>query len=77
MTEAYRPWEVTFQVTQRIKFIVDARTPEEAEETANIYFAEGEEGIKDGPAQTELEEVVPVEELTSDEIFKSDPTGHY
>jgi len=77
MAPQYRPYEVTLLVTRRVKFVVDARTPEQAEDAANEYLADGEEGTPMGPAQVEVEEVLPAEELTSDEIFKSDSTGFH
>lgn len=77
MSAPYRPWEVTLLVTRRVKFVVDARNIDEAETTAGEYFADGEEGISLGAPVVEVEETLPVEELTSDELFKSDASGFH
>ena len=77
MPQPYRPWEVTLLVTRRVKFLVDARTPEQAESTAQEYLADGEAGQNVGALEIECEEVLPVEEITSDEVYKSDAAGFH
>jgi hypothetical protein len=73
--QVYRPFEVVLIVTRKISYLVEARTPEEAEDIAEEWLVDGEEGIPQGEPEIEVEDVSPVDELSSDEIFRNDPTG--
>jgi hypothetical protein len=72
----YRSFEVTLTITQRVHYLVEARTPEEAEDTAEEWALEGEAGINDGLPDILIEDTLPVEELTSDEIFTPHGAPH-
>jgi hypothetical protein len=72
----YQSWQVTLLTTQRVTYVVDARTPEQAEDLAEELFETGEQPQELISTDTEIEEVVPVDSLTSDEVF-SDGTGHF
>jgi hypothetical protein len=75
--QSYRPFEVVLVVTRRISYLVEARTSEEAEDIAEEWLVDGEEGIPQGEPEIEVEDVSPVDELSSDEVFRSDPTGFH
>ena len=51
-----KPHNVTLLITKRVSYVVDARTPEEAEVIAEQYLVDGEE-----PAESETLEVIPEE----------------
>lgn len=70
----YRPFKVTLITTQEITYVVDARTSEQAEDAAEALFAEGEQPHSVESSTTIIEEVEPVEELSSDQVY-SDSTG--
>jgi hypothetical protein len=73
----YRPWKVILLVTKRMEFLVDARTPEQAESAAEELLATGEQPQHEDAADVQVEDVLPMEELSSDELFKSDSTGYH
>jgi hypothetical protein len=73
----YRPWKVVLLVTRRMEFVVDARTPEQAEGVAEECLADGEQAQHQDAPDVQVEDVLPMEELSSDELFKSDATGHH
>jgi hypothetical protein len=72
----YKPYRVTLHTTQLVAYVVDARTPEQAEDIAEELFNDGEEPREILQTQTLIEDVEPVEELSSDENY-SDSTGFH
>lgn len=61
-----RPYNVSLSVTQVVTYVVDARTPEEAEATATSYLEDGELG--------EVSELLVLEadvEPTEDDSFNA------
>lgn len=50
-----RPYKVIFTQLIEREYDVDARTPEEAETIAQMYFDEGESGVVTSVTQEEVE----------------------
>lgn len=71
---AYRSYRVLLNTSQLVAFVVEARTPEEAEDIATEWFEDGEQPQAIESSQTTVEEVMPVEEFSSDEVY-NDGTG--
>lgn len=72
----YRPFRVILTTTQQITYVVDARTPEQAEDAAEEMFNDGEQPHTVEATSTIIEDVIPLDELTSDEAY-SDSTGFH
>lgn len=72
----YRPFQVVLVTTQRVTYNVEARTSEQAEDIAEEMAADGEQPHSIDLTTTVVEEVYPVEELSSDEVF-NDSTGFH
>ena len=58
----YRPFVVVLSATKRLQYVVEARTPEQAEDIAEEYLFDGEEGILLDQPVVEIEEVYPSED---------------
>lgn len=72
----YRPYRVILTTTQEVVYVVDARTPEQAEDLAEEMFTDGEMPEAILSTSTVIEDVTPVDSVTSDE-WHSDATGHH
>ena len=66
----YRPFVVVLSVTKRLQYVVEARTSEQAEDIAEEYLLDGEEGILLDAPVVEIEEA-----YASDKADEEDPLG--
>lgn len=66
--EQVRPFRVTLEVQEEHEYLVDARTSEEAEDIAERYFNEGEEG-NTSVVSVNVAESHPVDEGAMGEVI--------
>lgn len=62
----YRPYIVELTLVKKLRLTVEARTPEQAEEAAEEWVLDGEEGqVLQGP-YVEIDEVYPAPDAEGD-----------
>ena len=65
----YRNWEVILSITREVKYLVEARTPEEAEDVAENLAIEGEQPLSVESTEVRVEVAYPADVLSSDEVI--------
>ena len=64
----YRNWEVILSITREVKYLVEARTSEEAEDVAENLAIEGEQPLSVESTEVLVQAAYPADVLSSDEV---------